>query len=221
MSNSIQDENLKEYYSKRAAEYESVYNKPIPKRLEEQNYIKSYIEKNFADLDVLELACGTGYWTGSLLKTAAKILAIDASGEMLRIAGDRFAVDPKIRFQFGDAYNPPINFPPFTGCMGNFWFSHIAKSRIESFLMSLHSRLAKNGLILFVDDVFREEQGGELITKKEEEDTYKMRKLENGEMYEILKNYYAKEELESIFGKYRKKVEVQYLNYFWLASYRI
>ena len=61
------DLNLKEYYSKRAKEYDAVYRRNIPVRIKEQEYIRKEIARLFKDKYVLELACGTGYWTKYLI----------------------------------------------------------------------------------------------------------------------------------------------------------
>lgn len=210
---------LSEYYNKKAQEYEEVYHRQDKTRLAEQTQVKQYIKESFINRYVLELACGTGYWTESLLTVAQKIVAIDQSPDMLSIASKRYADHPKINFLLGDAYAPPISFPKYNGCMANFLFSHIPKEQIHPFLKTLHGRLEKDAFIFFVDSNYQEGIGGTLIEKKGEEDTRKRRKLNNGEEYDILKNYYSKEELETIFGKYSKKLLVQYLTNFWIVGY--
>jgi ubiquinone/menaquinone biosynthesis C-methylase UbiE len=209
---------LNEYYSKRAQEYDSIYKRPIKVRLKEQQIIADFIQKKFKDKFVLELACGTGFWTKYLVKSASKILASDYSLEMLQIASG--LINKKnIIFIQADAYNPPLSEPKFEGLMVNFWFSHIPKIKIKDFLEEVHKRVRKDGFVMFCDGVYREELGGKLIIKKGEKDTYKLRKLQNGEEYEILKNYYSKEELLQIFSKYSRKLEIKYLTHFWVVGY--
>lgn len=210
---------LAEYYNKRAHEYEEVYNIQNKTRLEEQELIKKYIEESFLNRYVLELACGTGYWTKSLLLTAQKVIAIDQSAEMLTIASKRYANKANISFLQEDVYNPPTSFPKFNGCMANFLFSHIPKKEIHSFLKTLHSKLDTNAFVFFVDSNYQEGQGGTLVKKRGNENTWKKRKLNNGEEYHVLKNYYSREELEKIFGTYSKKLIVQYLTNFWIVGY--
>jgi ubiquinone/menaquinone biosynthesis C-methylase UbiE len=55
------DPNLISYYRDRANEYEQIYSKP-----ERQNDLKrigSILHEEFFGKTVLEIACGTGYWT--------------------------------------------------------------------------------------------------------------------------------------------------------------
>ena len=210
---------LGEYYSKRAKEYEEVYHRPDKRRLKELQTLAKYITKTFKNRFVLEIACGTGFWTKHLIKSAKKILATDYNLSMLEIASLKLSKNPNIIFQQSDAYNPPTVSPKFNGAMANFWFSHIPKSKIVKFLDTLHSRLESKSVVVFVDDVFIKGLGGELIIKKNQKDTFKKRVLNSGEQFDILKNYYSKEELMKIFTKYSKRVEIKYLTNFWIVKY--
>lgn len=213
----IVNNNLITYYAKRAKEYESVYNRKIPKRLKEQKFIGKYVKQAFKNRYVLELACGTGYWTKYLINSADKILATDINYEMLAIAADKIK-SSSVQFLVGDAYNPPVGAPKFTGGMANFWFSHISKKNIKKFLNSFHTRFSKGSIIIFVDDVYNKDLGGNLVRKENMKDTFKQRKLRN-EKFEILKNYYSQKELQEIFSPYDKKMQIRYLTYFWLVEY--
>ena len=79
--------------------------------------------------------------------------------------------------------------------LANFWFSHIPRNRIESFLQSFHERLGSGTQVFIADNVYVPGRGGELITPTDSEDTYKRRELADGSKHEILKNYFSYEEL--------------------------
>lgn len=211
---------LVEYYSKRAKEYDDVYRHQDKTRVKEQKVLAEYITQTFKGRFVLELACGTAFWTKYLLKSAKKVLATDYSLNMLKIASSRVSKSANIILLQADAYNPPFSFPKFNGAMANFWFSHIPKKRMKKFLTILHSRLNKHSVVLMVDDVYRKGRGGELV-QKAGQDTFKRRLLKSGERFDILKNYYSKSELEEIFSKYSKNLEVVYLTNFWIVKYYI
>jgi 2-polyprenyl-3-methyl-5-hydroxy-6-metoxy-1,4-benzoquinol methylase len=72
------------YYAARAHEYERVYSKP--ERQAELQALKSTIPTFFAAKSVLEVACGTGYWTQYIARTAGTICATDLSEETLAVA---------------------------------------------------------------------------------------------------------------------------------------
>ena len=68
---------LKDYYSKRAKDYEQIYSREDPVRQSELNKIKDELISLFKNKSVLEAACGTGYWTEVISKTAKQVLAFD------------------------------------------------------------------------------------------------------------------------------------------------
>ena len=81
---------------------------------------------------VLELAPGTGIWTGELVKIAKRVTAIDASPEMISINRAKVRSD-KVEYQLADifAWQPQIQYDMvFFG----FWLSHVPAERLSAFL---------------------------------------------------------------------------------------
>ena len=76
--------NLISYYKQRAAEYEAIYAKP--ERKEDLDKAAEILKAIFTDKHVLEIACGTGYWTKHISETAESVLATDINPEVLEIA---------------------------------------------------------------------------------------------------------------------------------------
>ena len=64
---------LVEYYTRRAPEYDLVYLKP--ERQPDLRRIETRIERAFVGRDVLEVACGTGYWARLIARRAASVPA--------------------------------------------------------------------------------------------------------------------------------------------------
>src|SRR5712692_10327984 len=59
---------MREYYARRAVEYERVYAKP--ERQDDLARLRRLLQADLAGHDVLEIACGTGYWTTAIAETA-------------------------------------------------------------------------------------------------------------------------------------------------------
>ena len=75
---------IAEYYARRAAEYERIYARP--ERQDDLRTLRDRVARLLADHDVLEIACGTGYWTRVIAPRARSILATDVGAEVLEIA---------------------------------------------------------------------------------------------------------------------------------------
>ena len=212
-------DDLQEYYSRRAKEYEQIYHRDDPVRQSEQIKIAETIKDAFHNREVLEIACGTGYWTVFLSEVARSVTAIDNSDEVLTIARSKYYKNP-VNFQKGDAYHLPLGNKSFDGGMANFWFSHVPKEKIQAFLDEFHRVLKNGSIVLMADNVYNEGVGGKLVQKEGDANTYKIRTLEDGREYEVLKNYYTKAQIRDIFRKYDIQ-DVFYGKCFWFVRYKV
>ncbi len=203
---------MEEYYRKRAQEYESVYYRDDPERQLEQRQLAEEMKAAVKGLDVIEVACGTGYWTEKASESARRILATDAVEEVVNIAKAKKYACP-VSFEIADAY--ALSYQGFDAAIANFWLSHVPKERLDNFLKGLHATLKPKGAVFMADNNFMEGIGGELITKEGDRNTYKKRKLKDGTETEVLKNYFTKEELQPLFGE---DAEIVYGRCFWAVT---
>ena len=63
---------------------------PNPVRQPDLVAIRQWLPPKFSGASVIEVACGTGYWTQLISSFAVNVLAIDAATETLAIAGSAF-----------------------------------------------------------------------------------------------------------------------------------
>ncbi|SMC03038.1 Methyltransferase domain-containing protein [Sulfobacillus thermosulfidooxidans DSM 9293] len=212
---------METYYRARAPEYEKVYKRSEQVCEHELLELRDAMTRLFSDKSILEVACGTGYWTQFLAQVASHIVAVDKSQEMLQIAKNKNLDARTVRFCLGDAYN--LNNLPgdFDGGVANFWLSHVPKCRIHEFLDHWHARLGRDAIVFMADNVYMDGVGGELISKASDKNTYKMRTLEDGRTYEVLKNYYSQDELRSLFYPYADGLQIHVGQCYWWLSYRV
>src|SRR5687768_14923602 len=78
---------LRTYYDRRAGEYEKIYEKP--ERQHELEWLRRRIPELLADRTVLEVACGTGYWTQFIARAARHVQACDINESVLEIAREK------------------------------------------------------------------------------------------------------------------------------------
>lgn len=138
------DSDLRAYYAARAREYDHVYAKP--ERQDDLREIESWLPGVFHGRSILEVACGTGYWTQFLAPVAGRMTAVDASPETLEVAKSRVA-NASVRFTVGDAFRLPAGEGEFEGAFAGFWISHVPRSRLREFLAELHRTLTSLSLI--------------------------------------------------------------------------
>src|SRR5690349_4311510 len=131
---------MAEYYGRRANEYEQIYAKP--ERQGELRCLQEFVERALVGRHVLELACGTGYWTQIVARRAKSVMATDVNEEVLNIARAK-AIDPtRVRFRREDAYSLPAFRQKFTAGLAAFWWSHVPKAKLRSFLSRFHQQFS-------------------------------------------------------------------------------
>lgn len=207
------------YYSARAREYEAVYFRDDEVRQLELTQIRNTMRELFRGKAVLEVACGTGYWTQFLAQVARRVVAIDASWDVLAIAKEKRLAPDTVIFSHGDAYQ--LNAVPgnFTGSVANFWLSHVPRAHIQEFLHHWTSRLGPGATVFMADNVYNAGVGGELVTKKGSDNTYKIRPLADGRTYEVLKNYYGMDELRSLLAPYADDLQIHVGTCYWSSCF--
>lgn len=210
-------DHLLDYYRRRAQEYERIYDKP--ERQADLAALKGIAAREMAGRDVLEIACGTGYWTQICAPRAASILATDMAEETLEIARSKTYPFGRVRFGLGDAYRLAEVPGDFNAGLACFWWSHIPKARIPAFLENWHRRLGPGARVLFMDNRYVEGSSTPLSRSDVDGNTYQSRRLEDGSSHEVLKNFPAVQELlEAVRMPDAHAAE---LDYYWCLSYTV
>jgi demethylmenaquinone methyltransferase/2-methoxy-6-polyprenyl-1,4-benzoquinol methylase len=213
------DSHLVEYYAQRAAEYERIYAKP--ERQADLATLRSHATHLLAGHDVLELACGTGYWTFLLASVVRSILATDVSQEALTVARAKTYPAGRVTFAHLDAYHPAGAPGRFTAAFAGFWWSHVPRERLAAFLNALHRRLGAGALVIFLDNRYVTGSSTPVSRTDERGNTYQMRALADGRTYEVLKNFPAPAELLDALAGAATDSSLTELQYYWLLSYRV
>jgi demethylmenaquinone methyltransferase/2-methoxy-6-polyprenyl-1,4-benzoquinol methylase len=212
---------LVEYYDKRAPEFDRIY--AIPERQQDLAKLKGLVRGLFAGHDVLDVACGTGYWTEVISQSAKSVTGIDINATPMEAARTRNYGCP-VSFQIGDAFSPQLD-GKFTAAFASGWWSHIPKSELKSFLQKLHQALQPHALVAFCDNMFVEGLGGPASTpisrRDSEGNTWQKRKISSGETFEIIKNFPTKDEVERLLPDVALDIRWIPLQYFWLLEYRV
>lgn len=208
-----------DYYRRRAHEYEAIYAKP--ERQADLAVLRQHIPERLSGRRVLEVACGTGYWTVLVARTAAGLMATDAVEEPMNIARAKDYGPHVVRFELADAYALSSSLGRFDAAMAIFWWSHVPRSRIAAFLSSLHARLEPGARVLFMDNSYVEGSSTPILERDAEGNSYQMRRLSDGSENRLLKNFPSESQVRSDLAPYAARLSYRALEYYWLAEYEL
>jgi ubiquinone/menaquinone biosynthesis C-methylase UbiE len=210
---------LEGYYAKRAREYEQVYEKP--ERQAELAFLRARIPRLFAARTVLEVACGTGYWTQHIAKTAKHVHACDINEPVLEIAREKRLPASKATFFKADAV--ALEGVP-AGCdaaFAGFWWSHVKKGELALFLKNLSLRLEPGAVVAILDNTFTKASSTPISRRDEEGNTYQVRTLSTGDKFEIMKNFPTRDELAELVRPVAAEAHLEDLTYYWLLVFTL
>lgn len=204
---------LVDYYRRRAAEYEAIYAKH--ERQHDLAVLRKEIPSRLQGARVLEIACGTGYWTERVAPVAARVVATDVAEEPMDIARAK-RYPGNVEFCVADAYALPDSLGSFDAALAVFWWSHIPRQHIAAFLTSLHARLEPGARVVLMDNRYVESSSTPITEIDAQGNTYQLRRLGEGSQVRVLKNFPTEEELRSFLPG----LCYEALEHYWLAEYR-
>lgn len=210
---------LEDYYSKRAKEYEKVYDKP--ERQQELEWLRGRVPKLYTGRTVLEVACGTGYWTQQIAKGAKRVYACDINEAVLEIAREKPIAPGRAQFFKADAVSLEGVPDGCNAAFAGFWWSHVKKSGIAQFVANLSTKLASGSVVGILDNQFAAGSSSPVTRKDAEGNTYQMRKLANGEEFEVLKNFPTADELRAAVLPVAREAHLETLQYYWLLVFTL
>jgi len=211
------DPAMKDYYASRAREYERIYAKP--ERQADLRILEERIPAYLRSRSVIEVACGTGYWTQHIARTASRILATDLTEETLEVARSKNLPESKVRFAIADAYDLPAANGPFEGAYAGFWWSHLRHSECRPFLASLQPCLAPGAVVVLMDNLYVAGSSTPIARTDAEGNSWQERKLDDGSTHEVLKNFPTESELVRQVEGFGVNCRYTALEYYWLFAF--
>jgi demethylmenaquinone methyltransferase/2-methoxy-6-polyprenyl-1,4-benzoquinol methylase len=201
MSDDILQQQI-EYYRARASEYDEWFY-----RLKRYDHGEEVNQKWFDEVTqairalhalgkfdrILELAAGTGNWTGQLAQMADHVTAIDASEEMLELNYAKAKV-AHVHYEEHDLFlwEPAGEYDlVFFG----FWLSHVPPSRTPEFLAKVYRATKPSGHIFLIDSLPHETSTAADQSIATHADARQKRTLNDGREFDIIKVYYQPDTL--------------------------
>lgn len=194
------------YYRAFAPEYDRWYHRPwgeldevTRRRMDLCEEIAAEFRTEVEGRRVLEIACGTGWWTERLAPAASSMTALDSAPEAIDVARSR--TEEGVRYVVTDVFS----WEPDGGydlVVFGFWLSHVPLGWFEEFWGLVGRALAPGGRALFVDKLWdddvslRRPRPAFRISDDPKTGTA-VRRVEDGREFRIADVYYEPEELEA------------------------
>lgn len=209
---------MQSYYAARAPEYDRVYLKP--ERQADLRRLAQWLPAPFTGRRVLEVACGTGYWTQFIAPVAAAMVALDTSAQTMAIAAQRVPAG-RVEFLVGDAYALPTDRGVFDAAFAGFWLSHVPRQRQREFLAGLGAALSPGATVVLIDNRFVAGSNQPIVEEDAEGDTWQARSLDDGSTHRVLKNFPTEAELRALVEGLGEQVEYLACEYYWTLRYQV
>jgi demethylmenaquinone methyltransferase/2-methoxy-6-polyprenyl-1,4-benzoquinol methylase len=210
---------LAKYYADRASEYDAIYAKP--ERQGDIKLLSDLLTEQLSNKRVLEVACGTGYWTQFYGLFSNFTTATDYNEAVLSIARARLDAHDNIRVRQSDAYSLENISGDFNAGLAAFWWSHLEKTKIAAFLETFHSKLSSGSHVVMADNVYVEGSSTPLSHTDSAGNSYQLRRLKDGRTYEVLKNFPTEAEFRNQVAPYGENIQFRKFTYFWCGWYRL
>lgn len=210
---------MADYYARRAATYERVYHKP--ERQAELRAIEAALAQPFAGRRVLEIACGTGWWTPHGAARALRWLATDVNPQTMAVARGK-PMPSCVEFRNVDAYTlAGLGNETFDAAFAGCWWSHVPLQRLTGWLQTLHATLEPGAQVLMLDNRFVPADSTPLTRTDAQGNGYQQRTLDDGSTHEVLKNYPTLESARAALGPRAQDLQWTEHTHFWVLRYRL
>ena len=145
--------------------------------------------------EVLELACGTGWWTERLARSATRLTCVDASPETVEVNRARLhdAGLPEPQYEVADLFAWAAK-RTYDAVFFSFWLSHVPPARFASFWASIAAALKPGGRAFFIDSL-PEETSTAHAHRMPNPDGVQERRLNDGRTFRIVKLFHDPGEL--------------------------
>lgn len=210
---------MADYYRQRATYYERVYFKP--ERQPDLRAMEAWLPTQFAGRRVLEVACGTGWWTPHGARDAAHWLATDLNPETLAVARSK-PLPACVQLAEVDAYSfAQIDGRTFDAAFAGCWWSHVPLARLDGWLQALHARLKPGARVVFLDNSYVQTSSTPISRRDAEGNTYQDRALDDGSVHEVLKNFPTADDAIARLGPRARDAQWIAHTHYWILAYTL
>ncbi|MFT3735485.1 MAG: class I SAM-dependent methyltransferase [Rhodocyclaceae bacterium] len=210
---------MKSYYSARASYYDAVYEKP--ERAADIAFLCEHLPDRLHGREVLEVACGTGFWSQHIAPACTRYVATDGVAEPLAIVRERLR-GVTDECHVADAYALPQTLGRFNGAFSGLWLSHVPVAQRREFFDSLHALLLPGARVVLIDNSAVQCNDFPIVETDVDGNTWQQRPLRDGTTHRVLKNFPVEAELRDMVA-FAGAQSCHYLSLdnFWYFEYEL
>jgi protein-L-isoaspartate O-methyltransferase len=212
----MSNERVIEYFAKSAATAGRNYE--AAERQDELAQLRERVQHLLQGHVVLELGCGSGYWTAAIAEVCDTLLATDVNQGLIELARQRVPGDA-VQWSVMDALDIPAGLGDFTAVFIGFLWSHLVRDEQETLLEHLRKRIGKDVLVVMLDDVQGELES--VARTDAQGNTYQIFVAPDGERYEVPKNYPSDSALRKRLSPSVREIKIERTEHYWLATCRL
>lgn len=208
-----------QFYAKIAAIHDQVYEEEACQ--DDLDELRDFVAFAVKDHRVLELACGTGWWTEVMAETAEHIVALDINPEMIALAQERGLDQDQVSLRVADAWQLPDDLGKISAVFIGFWWSHVAREEQERFIKQLRAKVGKDVLLVIADDDYVDGISEPIARTDAAGNTFQVRQAPDGEYYEIPKNYMSDSALRKKLASTVREIKIERWEFYFMLTCRL
>jgi len=226
MSNIPGNNPVADFYTAIAEHYDAQFHdESDEERQDDLDDVAEQVAELMRGHTVLELGCGTGYFTDVIAETAQSVLATDISEAMLAVAREHGEGLENVRYRVLDALNLPADLGneagKITAVFAGFLWSHFRKEEQDAFLAGLRARVGSNALLVLIDDEYVEGASPTVARTDAQGNTWAQFTDAEGRRHELPKNYPTDSALRKRLGTAVREIKIGRWDSCWALTCRL
>jgi ubiquinone/menaquinone biosynthesis C-methylase UbiE len=200
-------EEMQRYYGQRASVYDSSMGYDDEAKVRFLLPIIERVRSAMRGRQVLEIACGPGFWTQFAAETAVSVTATDYNPSTLDEARKKGLPLDRVSLLQADAYRLDLSPGVFDAILAVDWLAHVPLSRMEGFLAGAVRRVRSGSPIVFVDQL----AGAHSVTGvfDDEGNPIQERRLSDGSTFRVIKHFLSDAQIEALFSGFAGDLSIQ------------
>ena len=200
-------EEMQRYYGQRASVYDSSMGYDDEAKVRVLLPIIERVRSAMRGRQVLEIACGPGFWTQFAAETAVSVTATDYNSSTLDEARKKGLPFERVSLLQADAYRLDLIPGVFDAILAVDWLAHVPLSRMEGFLAGAIRRVRSGSPIVFIDQL----PGEHSVTGvfDDEGNPIQERRLSDGSSFRVIKHFLSDAQIEALFSGLAGELSIQ------------